>query len=61
MAGLWEERYRDDGLQGCQRVIGGDVICVNDYKFYRKKPGGKVVIDKYFGEDRVRRNMPDGP
>ena len=42
-------------------MIGGDQICVNDYKFYRKKPGGKVVIDKYFGEDRVRRNMPDGP
>ena len=60
MAAVWEERFESDDLESCQRVLGKHQVCANDYDYYRKKPGGKEVIDKYFGEDRVRRNMPDG-
>ena len=60
LAELWKERFKRSGPEGCQRVLGEHQICGNDYEFYRKKPGGKEVIDKYFGEDRVRRNVPVG-
>ncbi|KAI4933951.1 uncharacterized protein J4E92_003621 [Alternaria infectoria] len=61
LAGLWEDRFEDDGPQSCQRVLGKHQICASDYEFYQKKPSGKEVIDKYFDEDRVRRSVPTGP
>jgi len=58
LADVWEERFESDGPESCQRVLGKYEICASDYEFYRRKPGGKEVIDKYYGEDRVRRNAP---
>ncbi|KAI4646476.1 uncharacterized protein J4E79_010538 [Alternaria viburni] len=61
LAELWQERFKRSGPEGCQRVLGEHQICANDYEFYLKKPSGKEVIDKYFGEDRIRRSVPAGP
>ena len=61
LASLWKERFKRAGPEGCQRVLGEHQICANDYKFYRRKPGGEEVIDRYFGKDLVRRSVPAGP
>ena len=60
LAAMWEERFESDDLESCQRVLEKQQICTSDYDYYRKKPGGKEVIDKYFCEDRVRRHKPAG-
>ena len=60
LAAVWEERFESDDLESCQRVIERHQICANDYDYYRKKPSGKKVIDKYFSEDRMRRELPAG-
>ncbi|KAI4907215.1 hypothetical protein J4E90_009717 [Alternaria incomplexa] len=60
LATVWEERFESDDLESCQRVLEKHQICANGYDYYRKKPGGKEAIDKYFGEDRVRRHKPAG-